>query len=56
MKPARPGRKYSRAGREAAEAEAFVVERDRPVGIAFAGGDGVAHAGDQKVAHRDFGR
>ena len=36
---------------EAAEAEAFVGEPHRPVGIAFAGGDRVAEAGDQHVAH-----
>ena len=38
-----------------AEAEAFVGERNRPVGIAFAGGDTVAEAGDEDVAHRDLG-
>ena len=39
---------------EAAEAEAFVGEAHRPVGIAFPGGDRVAEAGDQHVAHLDF--
>ena len=38
-----------------AEAEAFVGQRDRPVRIAFAGGDAVAEAGDEDVAHRDLG-
>ena len=38
-----------------AEAKAFIGERDRPVRIAFAGGDAVAEAGDEDVAHRDLG-
>ena len=38
------------------EAEAFVGERHRAVGIAFAGGDRVAQSRDQKIAHLDFGR
>src|SRR5262249_48811694 len=40
-------------GDEIAEAEAVVGERDRTVGIAFAGGDRIAEAGDQQVAHLD---
>ena len=44
-----------RAGQKAAEAEAAIVERDRPIGIAFAGGDRISHARDQKVSHRDLG-
>jgi hypothetical protein len=40
---------------EAAEAEAAVVQRHRAVGIAFAGGDGIAHARDQDVPHPDVG-
>src|SRR5262249_48931218 len=39
------------AGAEAAEAEAFVGERDRPVRIALPGRNRVAHAGDQQIAH-----
>src|SRR5262249_19155197 len=39
---------------EAAEAETFVREAHRAVGISLAGGDRVAHAGDQHVAHPDF--
>jgi hypothetical protein len=42
------------AAEEAPEAEAFVGDPDRTVGIAFTGGDRVAHTGDQHVAHRDF--
>ena len=45
-----------RAAQETAEAEAFVVEHDRLIRIAFAGGDGIAQARDQKIAHRDLGR
>ena len=41
---------------KAPEAEALVGERDRPVGIAFAGGDRVAKARDQQVADADLGR
>ncbi len=37
-----------------AEAEAAARQFDRPVRIAFAGGDGVAEARDQDVAHLDF--
>lgn len=43
------------AAEEAAEAIAVVGERDGAVGIAFAGGDGVADARDEKIAHADFG-
>src|SRR5262249_19640018 len=43
------------AGRtEIAEAEAVIGESDRPVGIAFAGGNRIANAGDQHVAHHDL--
>ena len=38
-----------------AEAKAFIGQRDRAVRIAFAGGDAVAEAGDEDVAHRDLG-
>src|SRR5439155_18828861 len=38
-----------------AEAEAFIGECDLSVRISFAGGDAVAKAGDEDVAHRDFG-
>src|SRR5688500_2452204 len=38
----------------AAEAEAAAGQLHRPVGIAFAGGDRVAEARDQDVAHLDF--
>src|SRR5690349_14600973 len=43
-----------RAAAEAAEAEA-ALEPHRAVRIAFAGGNGIAEAGDQHVADRDFG-
>jgi hypothetical protein len=39
-----------------AEAEAFIGQRDRSVRISFAGSDAVAEAGNENVAHRDFGR
>src|SRR4029077_6638596 len=39
---------------EAAEAEAFVRERHRPVRIALACRNRVAEARDQQVAHRDL--
>src|SRR5277367_3589703 len=42
------------AAKETPEAEA-AVELDRLVRIAFAGGDGIAKAGDEHVAHRDLG-
>ncbi len=38
-----------------AEAEALVGQGDRPVRIAFAGGDAVAEAGDEEIAHHDLG-
>jgi hypothetical protein len=39
---------------EAPEAEAVVRQPHRSVGIALAGRDRVAHAGDQHVTHLDF--
>ena len=42
------------AGQEALEAES-ALELDRPVGIALAGSDGIAKAGDKDVAHRNLG-
>ena len=53
---ARPVILRGRARQIIAEAKAFVGQRDRAVGIAFAGGDAVAEAGDEDVAHRDLGR
>ena len=54
--PARPEIFAARRAEEAPEAEALVGERDRPVGIAFAGGDRVAHSRDQQIADLDLGR
>src|ERR1022692_786821 len=42
------------AVQEPLEAES-AFEFDRPVRIAFAGGDGIAKTGDQDIAHGDFG-
>src|SRR5260370_25661455 len=39
-----------------AEAETFVRQRDRAVRIAFTRCDAVAEAGDENIAHHDFGR
>src|ERR1700759_5714848 len=38
-----------------AEAKALVRQRQRPVRIAFAGGDAVAKAGDEDIADLDLG-
>ena len=40
--------------REAPETEALVGKPNRAVGIALAGGDGVAEPGDQQIAHLDL--
>ncbi len=40
-----------RPAEKAAEAEALVIELDRPVGIALAGGDGIAKPRDQQIAY-----
>ena len=40
---------------EATETEAAFGELHRPVGIAFAGGDRIAHARDHHVAHENLG-
>src|SRR5829696_5451096 len=42
------------AAAEAAEAEAAIGQRNRPVGIAFAGRDRVAQPRDQEIAHQNF--
>ena len=54
--PARPEIFAARGAEKAPEAEADVVELDRPVGIAFAGRDRVAEAGDEQIADHDLGR
>ena len=54
--PARPEIFAARRAEEAPEAEALVGERNRPVGIAFAGGDRVAQPRDQQIADLDLGR
>jgi hypothetical protein len=52
---ARPVILRARRAEVGAEAEALVGQRKRPVGIALAGGDAVAKAGDEDVAHLDLG-
>src|SRR6202023_1678830 len=37
------------------EAKTFVRQRDRAVRIAFAGSDAIAEAGDENIAHHNFG-
>ena len=54
--PARPEIFAARRAEETPEAEALVGQRDGPVRIAFAGGDRVAHSGDQQIADLDLGR
>ena len=54
--PARPEVFAPRRAEEAPEAEALVGQRDRPVRIAFAGGDGIAEPRDQQIADLDLRR
>ena len=51
---ARPSRPVIFAALKALEAEAFVGEPHRPVGVAFAGRDRIAHAGNEDIAHLDL--
>src|SRR5262249_26452407 len=43
------------AGEKSPEAESVVRERDRPIRIAVAGRDGIAHPDDQHVPHQNLG-
>src|SRR4029078_5877974 len=54
--PARPEIFAPCRAEEATEAESLVGECNRPVGIAFAGGDRVAQPRDQEITHLDLGR
>ncbi len=51
---ARSSRPVIFAAAEALEAKALIRQLHRPVGIALAGRDRIAHAGDEHIAHSDL--